>query len=191
MTTNGNKKTILVVDDEESFREVMKMALEPWGYQVYLAADGREALSLYRTINPDLVLSDMVMPNLDGLGMLRALKKQHPGSVVILFTAYASLANAIAAIKEGAADMLTKPVDFGRLKSQLEALLSESSDECVAVGAGARQGMFSSPSDSGTRLPESDLTLREQRPQESFHNAGFSSLPGGRLSAPGPTRRGH
>ena len=49
---------------------------------------------------------------------------QHPGSVVILFTAYASLANAIAAIREGAADMLTKPVDFVRLRSQLEALLS-------------------------------------------------------------------
>ena len=44
MTTNGTKKSILVVDDEVSFREVLKMAIEPWGYQVYLAADGREAL---------------------------------------------------------------------------------------------------------------------------------------------------
>ncbi len=181
------RKSILIVDDEVSFREVLKMAIEPWGYQVYLAEDGKEALALYDAINPDLVLSDMVMPNLDGLDMLRALKRQHPGSIVILFTAYASLANAIAAIREGAADMLTKPVDLARLRTQLESLLSER-EESVAVAAGARHELFSTPSNSGARPPGSDLTTREQRPQESFQNAGFSSLPGGRLSAPGPTR---
>lgn len=178
MSDSSRKKTILVVDDEDSFREVMKMALEPWGYQVFVAADGREGLAVYESVKPDVVLSDMVMPHLDGLGMLRILKKQHPDSLVILFTAYASLASAIAAIREGAADMLTKPVDFCRLRSQLETLLNR------------EHPLFSSPSNSGTRLPESDLTLREQRPQESYQNAGFSSLPGGRLSAPGPTRRG-
>ncbi len=192
MNVNDRKKTILVVDDECSSREVLKMAIEPWGYHVYLAEDGIQALALYDAIRPDVVLSDMVMPNLDGLGMLRALKKQHPGAVVILFTAYASLASAIAAIREGAADMLTKPMDFGRLKSQLETLLNHDEDSSVTVAAEDRPEVFSRPSNSGTRLPGSDLTkMREQRPQESFQNAGFSSLPGGRLSAPGPTRRGH
>ncbi len=189
MSGNGRKKSILVVDDEVTFREVLKMAIEPWGYEVHLAEDGRAALELYEAIRPDIVLSDMIMPNLDGLGMLRALKLQHPGSIVILFTAYASLANAIAAIREGAADMLTKPVDFVRLRSQLESLL-KARDENVPVAAGSGEEVFQHvPSNSGARPPESDLTMREQRPQETFQNAGISSLPGGRLSAPGPTRR--
>ncbi len=188
MAMNGRKKVILVVDDEIASREVLKMAIEPWGYEVLLAEDGRDALSIYEALTPDLVLSDMIMPNLDGLGLLRTLKKQYPRSVVILFTAYASLANAIAAIREGAADMLTKPIDFGRLKSQLETLLGDPDDELIGVSHDSDRDLFSLPSNSGSRPPESNLTTkREQRPQGTFHNAGFSTLPGGRLSAPGPT----
>jgi CheY-like chemotaxis protein len=86
-----NKKTVLIVDDEPSSREVLKTALEAWGYTAEVAEDGLEALTAYERHLPDLVLSDVVMPNLDGLGFLRALKQKYPDSIVILFTAYASL----------------------------------------------------------------------------------------------------
>jgi DNA-binding response OmpR family regulator len=184
-------KVVLVVEDEPSFSQVLTYALESWGYRVFVAGDGAEALALYDEANPDLVLSDIVMPNLDGLGLLRALKRKG-NTPVVLFTAYASLANAISAIREGAVDMLTKPIDFARLRAQLEAWLAVAQTRAAQGNSNGGSHDFGfSPSSSGSRPPESNLTIkREQRPQGTFQNAGFSSLPGGRLSAPGPTNRG-
>jgi len=116
-------ETVLVVDDEPSAREVMKMALETWGYEVCVAEDGEEAWSMIRVNKePTVVLSDVIMPNLDGLTLLRRLKRWNPDIEVILFTAHPSLADAVSAMKEGAADVLTKPIDYGRLKKELEQL---------------------------------------------------------------------
>jgi DNA-binding NtrC family response regulator len=127
------------------------------------------------------------MPNLDGLGFVRALKQKYPNSIVILFTAYASLTNAIAAIRQGASNLLTKPLDFGRLKNEIEALLER---KPTSASSQASQE-FSHPSGSGSRPPEHNLTTtRDQRPQGTFQTAGFTTFPGGRLSAPGPTHRG-
>jgi len=116
-------KTILLVDDEGSVREVIKMALEAWGYGVWVAEDGEEALSITRNKEPKVVLSDVIMPKLDGLSLLRRLKSWNPSIAVILFTAHPSLPDAVSAMKEGAADVLTKPIDFKRLRQELERLL--------------------------------------------------------------------
>ncbi len=118
-------KTVLIVDDEDSVREVIKMALEAWGYGVCVAEDGEQALSLIRVKGPNVVLSDVIMPRLDGLTLLRRLKKWDPSIAVILFTAYPSLADAVLAMKEGAADVLTKPIDFNRLRNELEQILKK------------------------------------------------------------------
>jgi len=120
---SNSPKTILLVDDEGSVREVMKMALEAWGYGVWVAEDGEEALLMTIVKGPRVVLSDVVMPKLDGMTLLRRLKKWDPGIAVILFTAHPSLADAVSAMKEGAADVLTKPIDFKRLRHELEQLL--------------------------------------------------------------------
>jgi len=118
-------KAILVVDDESSFREAVKMALEFWGYSVWLAEDGEEALSIFKAKQPLAVLSDVVMPRLDGLALLRALKKSSPAVRVILVTAYPTIEGAISAIKEGAEDVLTKPIDYDRLRIKLEQLFGD------------------------------------------------------------------
>ncbi len=118
-------KTILLVDDERNVREVMQMALEAWGYGVWVAEDGEEALSIIQRKKPRLVLSDVIMPGVDGLTLLRRLKKWNPQIDVILFTAHPSLADTVWAMKEGAEDVLTKPIDFNRLKLDLERLLGE------------------------------------------------------------------
>lgn len=117
-------KTILLVDDDGSVREVMKMALEAWGYGVCVAEDGEEALSLIKLRRPNVVLSDVIMPKLDGLALLRRLKRGYPGIAVILFTAHPSIRDAVSAMKEGAEDVLTKPVDFRRLHLELEKLFA-------------------------------------------------------------------
>lgn len=118
-------KTILLVDDESSVREIMKMALEAWGYGVWLAEDGEEALSMTRAHGPKVVLSDVIMPKLDGLGLLRRLKRWNPELPVILFTAHPTIEDAVSAMKEGAADVLTKPIDFRKLKQDLEEILAD------------------------------------------------------------------
>lgn len=98
------------------------MALEAWGYVVWVAEDGEEALSIIRIKGSQVVLSDVIMPKLDGLSLLRRLKRWNPSIAVILFTAHPSLADAVTAMKEGAADVLTEPIDFKRLRHELERL---------------------------------------------------------------------
>lgn len=122
-------KTILVVDDDGSVREVVKLALEAWGYRVRLAEDGEEAFSIIKVHEPDVVLSDVIMPRLDGLALLRRLKKWNPCIAVILFTAHPTLADAVSAMKEGAEDVLTKPLDFRRLRHELERILDETESD--------------------------------------------------------------
>ncbi len=113
------------MDDENSAREVMKMALESWGYGVWVAEDGEEALSITKMREPSVVLSDVIMPKLDGLTLLRRLKRSNPEIAVILFTAHPSVEDAVSAMKEGAEDVLTKPINFGRLRSELERLIGQ------------------------------------------------------------------
>lgn len=122
-------KTILLVDDDGSVREVIKMALEAWGYNVWLAEDGEQALAMTRVNSeqgPQVVLSDVIMPKLDGLTLLRRLKRWDPEISVILFTAHPIIADAVSAMKEGAADVLTKPIDFNRLKLELQEIFDGS-----------------------------------------------------------------
>jgi DNA-binding NtrC family response regulator len=183
--TENNGKTILLVDDESSSLEMMQAALESWGYEVWVAADGEEALATYKLASPAAVVADVVMPKLDGLTLLRRLKEANANSIVILCTAHASLQTAIAAIKGGATDLLPKPIDFGRLKQLLDGLFGEdASEEKRAAGV-------STPASSGTRPPETNLTMRGTRPQGYLPQCrDLSSLSGGRLSAPGSVYQG-
>ena len=107
---------ILVVDDEEASRKGLATLLSGWGYGIEEAADGEEALEKARVVLPSVVITDLVMPKLDGLALLRALQNELPFAAVILLSGQGSIDTAVSAIKEGAFDFLTKPVDLGRLK---------------------------------------------------------------------------
>jgi DNA-binding NtrC family response regulator len=107
---------VLVVDDEDSARTGLVALLSEWGYTVAGAADGREALDKARAMLPAVVVTDLVMPELDGLALLRALQEALPFAAVILLSGQATIETAVAAMKEGAYDFLTKPVDIPRLK---------------------------------------------------------------------------
>jgi len=115
----GNR-TILVVDDDETMRRVLEARLKNWGYTVLTAADGAEAERFAKLQEPDMVISDIVMPGLSGMELLRLLKQGDPSRPVILITAQGTIDMAIAAIKEGAQDFLTKPLDYSKLQSVLE-----------------------------------------------------------------------
>ncbi len=122
LRSTGASPTILVVDDEAAIREVLEMRLQKWGFDVALAATGEEANRLAEKLDPDVVLSDVVLPELGGLDLLRCLKAGNPDRPVLLMTAYGSIDTAVEAMKEGAQDFLTKPIDYSKLKSTLWAL---------------------------------------------------------------------
>jgi len=116
---------ILVVDDEAAMREVLSARLEKKGFAVVTAETGGEAHSLLEEHPPDVVISDVVLPDLSGLDLLRKLKSGNPHRPVILITAYGTVDSAVEAIKRGATDFLTKPIDHDKLLAIIEAARGE------------------------------------------------------------------
>jgi DNA-binding NtrC family response regulator len=113
---------VLVIDDEPALREVLTLRLQSWGFSVVAAADVPEAERLVQERVPDVVLSDVVLPGMSGLDLLRRLKAHHPDLPVILITAHANVDAAVEAMKTGAEDFLTKPIDSAALRAQLASV---------------------------------------------------------------------
>src|ERR1043165_9983946 len=82
-TSSRGKTKVLIVDDEPAIREVLEMILQEWGYEVRLASDGAEAKEMVEAYDPDVVISDVVTPQLSGLDLLRCLKAGNPNRPVI------------------------------------------------------------------------------------------------------------
>jgi len=116
---------ILVADDELSMRQFLEILLKKEGHEVFCAADGQEALSRFQAENFDLLISDIKMPKVGGLDLLRKVKEQRPNVAVIMVTAYASPEDAIVAMKAGAYDYLTKPFKLEEIKSVIQNALEQ------------------------------------------------------------------
>ena len=114
---------ILVSDDELSMRQFLEILLKKEGHRVVCTGDGQEAWARFQAEPFDLVISDIKMPKMDGLELLRKIKEQRPASAVIMVTAYASPEDAIAAMKAGAYDYLTKPFKLEEIKSVIHNAL--------------------------------------------------------------------
>jgi two-component system NtrC family response regulator len=110
-----NRRTVLVVDDDQSLRRVMEMQLEEMGCEVITAASGPEALEILSSRAVTVVLTDLKMPGMSGLDLLRRVRKEHPGVLILVITAYGTVETAVAAMREGAYDYLTKPLDYHQL----------------------------------------------------------------------------
>ncbi len=106
-------KAILVADDERHLRNALFTALTRQGHAVELAENGQEALHKFQTQRFDLVITDLRMPQMDGLGLLKSLKKISPDTPVIMITAYGSVESAVEAMREGAQDFILKPFPSG------------------------------------------------------------------------------
>jgi DNA-binding NtrC family response regulator len=102
---------ILLVEDKDSLRTMLRLALEAQGHTVIEARDQAEAVVALQTTHPAIVLSDLRLPDGDGFGVLRAAKELDPELPVLMMTAYATVPDAVVAMKEGALDFLPKPVD--------------------------------------------------------------------------------
>ena len=116
---------ILVVDDDQGMREFLEILLAREGYDVALASGGKEAIGLCKKHKFDLAITDLKMPKVDGIDVLKSIKEISPETMVILITAFASGETALAAMKEGAHDYLEKNFDVEDLKTVIKDALSK------------------------------------------------------------------
>jgi two-component system response regulator AtoC len=117
-------KQILVVDDEANMRRVLEIMLQKMGYRVLSAANGREALERYQANAVDLVITDLRMPEMDGIGLLAALREAGSSVPVILITAHGTIETAVQAMKQGACDYILRPFDIDVIELAVSRALS-------------------------------------------------------------------
>ncbi len=131
------KGTLLVVDDDTAHRTMLRTLVSGWGYEIFEADDGGTAVDMVRQRAYDMVLMDVRMLKVSGLEALVAIKNLNPAIPVVIMTAYSSVETAVDALKQGAHDYLTKPLDFDKLRITIERAMEH------------------------TRLKEENLRLRE------------------------------
>ncbi len=122
-----NSQTVLVVDDDDANRVTMERILSREGYAVRHAASGREAMEVFRTEPPDLILTDLKMPGMSGIDLLRAARKVDADVEVVVMTAYGTVETAVEAMKEGAYDFVSKPLKRIELVTCLRKALEKRS----------------------------------------------------------------
>ena len=111
---------ILIVDDEEGIRKVLSITLADSGYDVLTASSGEEALGIFRNACPQMVLTDIKMPGMDGIELLRRIKEEEPDAEVIMITGHGDLDLAIKSLHFKAADFITKPINDDALEIALK-----------------------------------------------------------------------
>ena len=123
----GEQKKILVVDDEENARLGLSRLLAREGFYVDTVANGHEALDYLRQHEVNLIVTDINMPEMNGIAFLKELNKAHPLSNVIMITAYGGVESYIEAMNLGAFEYINKPVNIEVLKSIMYKIFNESS----------------------------------------------------------------
>ncbi|MVU81034.1 response regulator [Nocardia sp. ET3-3] len=143
---DGNPVSVLVVDDEPALAELLALALRYEGWAVETSGDGRTAVARTRELRPDVVVLDLMLPDMGGLEVLEQVRRWVPGLPVLLLTAKDSVEDRIAGLTAGGDDYVTKPFSIEEVVLRLRALLR-------------RAGIATE--DSDTRLVVGDLTLDE------------------------------
>ena len=135
----SDRDQLLVVEDDAAQRVGLQQLLRSWGYAVEVASNGREALERVAQLRPTIVLSDLIMPHMGGIDLLRSLQSENNGDItVVLMTAQGTVETAVEAIKQGAYDYLAKPIDPQRLKILLDQI-ADRNDRLREVRALRRQ----------------------------------------------------
>ena len=123
MTATISRDRVLIVEDDPTTRLGLTELVRTWGFATEAAADGEEALQRITSFRPSIIITDLVMPRMGGLELLRALKEEAGDVTMVMLTAQGTVETAVEAIKEGAYDYLTKPVDPQRLKILLDKIV--------------------------------------------------------------------
>jgi len=119
MTEQNHKGHILLVDDEEDIRTVLQISIADMGYTVHAAENGEKALKIFQSEAPPLVLTDIKMPGMDGIELLRQIKRKNPETEVLMITGHGDMDLAIKSLKYEATDFITKPINVDALEIAL------------------------------------------------------------------------
>ena len=122
---NKNQISILVVDDEEDIRDVLEIVLKDIGYTVFLAENGEKALEIFQSESPDIVITDIKMPVMDGIELLRQIKRESPETEVLMITGHGDMHLTIRSLKYEAMDFITKPVNVDILEIAIEKAIEK------------------------------------------------------------------
>jgi DNA-binding NtrC family response regulator len=160
------KKTVLIVDDEQSFRKLYSQTIGELDIDIITASSGEEAINLIGSFLPDMVISDVRMLEMDGITLLKEIKKDKPELPFLLITAYAKIKDAVHSLKLGAVDYLEKPVDLDELKSAVrDTLHLENSSKISDVPKEIMNGIIAESSimknlySDAYRIADSDITI--------------------------------
>jgi len=156
----GHQPVLLVVDDEQGILDVVGRFGRRAGFDVVACSGGREAIAEIQKRRADLVMVDLRMPDVGGLDVLRAIRETDPHCQAVLMTGFASVDTAVEAIKLGASDYLSKPLDFGRLEQLLTGVREELE---------RRRSLLSLESDLARRLEFAGMVGRGPAMQELFN----------------------
>jgi DNA-binding NtrC family response regulator len=156
---NGQKPLVMVIDDEHGILDVVGRFAQRAGYEAITCSSGRDAIAQLQLRRADLVLVDLRMPEVGGLDVLRAIREIDPRCQAVLMTGFASVETAVEAIKLGAMDYLSKPLDFTRL----EQLLASVRDDIER-----RRSLLAAESDMARRLEFAGMIGRGPAMQELF-----------------------
>lgn len=154
---------ILVVDDERMYRVLLEKTLLDEGYRVETADGGRAALKLIADNEFDVILTDLKMPDVDGIEVLKAAKTRRAATVVIIVTGYASLDTALTAIKDGVYDYITKPFQLEEIKLTLK-------------NAGERLGLEKNRDELLQKLEKAYSTIEELVNNRNTYNAKVQEI---------------
>ena len=126
-------KTILIVEDDNNLADLLRIYLEKEGYHAAIAPDGGAGVELYRKLHPDLVLLDLMLPVMDGYGVLRAIRADS-NTPVIMLTAKGETMDKVSGLKLGADDYITKPFEMKEVLARVEAVLRRAGEETPDEG---------------------------------------------------------
>src|SRR5712692_5531104 len=122
-----HRAKVLIVDDDPSARKILESRLRMMDFQAIVASSGSEALEQVRREAPSIVLLDLQMPKMSGIDVLRSLKREGLEAAVIVVTAHATIETAVEAMKQGAYDFITKPLDPKHLEIVLDKAVERES----------------------------------------------------------------
>lgn len=140
----------VVADDESHLRRVLVRLMEGEGFVCHEAANGRIALELLEIVQPTMVLTDLHMPELDGMGLLKEVRERQPDAAVIMITAVADVATAVSALAVGAMDYLTKPFHLDEVRARVRQALEKR--RLILENRGYQQGLEARVAEQARRL---------------------------------------
>ncbi|MCU1526421.1 MAG: two-component system response regulator [Frondihabitans sp.] len=146
---DGSPVRVLVVDDEESLTDLLSIAFRYQGWMVETAADGRSAFALVRSFHPDVIVLDVLLPDVDGLEVLRGIRASRIDTPVLFLSAKDSLRDLLAGLEKGGDDYVTKPFSLNEVVARLRAIL--------------RRTRSVAPGDQRSRIAVGDLVLNEEK----------------------------